>query len=395
MISKPNSLLATTLSIFFALALSSCSSSSDDDGNAGTGSDNEPTQSTSTTYNGAGSKWDLTINSDDSCSLSEELADITIEATCELLDSGFIKISVLSSSGDGAPEAGATTYGFELSGYMLPFVSFSDNKLIPTVVAGDCPTQDIKHNFIVAYARSNDENSNFDSWGTFGHWQSDYDAKTLTVEIYRRDGSRPSEGEDSDGEDTVTVDMDLSTFCTNGETYDDTVVPEGDDPYSATTTAYWTKSGGLIWHQEGHHDDRIENDFMIPYDDGISQLSQLDGDYIGYTISGNGQTSYASTPVSVSATNGVFALKQMDVEANSVSSYSHSEFTLSSELEGTRGLFTGQITQYDETTASKSEGLGCAVDLNAGDSGKNVIICGGMLPDGSLENLYSAILVSK
>ena len=391
MISKPNSLFAIALSTFFALALSSCSS--DDDDSTGTGGDNEPTQSTSTTYNGAGSKWDLTINSDDSCSLSEELADIAIEATCESLDSGFIKISVLSSSGDGAPEVGATTYGFELSGYMLPFVSFSDKKLIPTVVAGECPTQDIKHNFIVAYARSNDADSDFDSWGTFGHWQSNSDAKTLTVEIYRRDGSRPSEGEDSDGEDTVTMAMDLSTFCTDGETYDDTVNEE--DSYSATTTAYWTKSGGLIWHQEGHHDQRIENDFMIPYDDGISQLSQLDGDYIGYTISGNGQTSYTSTPVSVSATNGVFALKQLDVEANSVANYSHSEFTLSSELEGTKGLFTGQITQYDAKVAIEAEGLGCAVDLNAGDSGKNVIICGGMLPDGILKNLYSAILVSK
>ena len=391
MISKPNSLFAIALSTFLALALSSCSS--DDDDSTGTGGDNEPTQSTSTTYNGAGSKWDLTINSDDSCSLSEELADIAIEATCESLDSGFIKISVLSSSGDGAPEVGATTYGFELSGYMLPFVSFSDKKLIPTVVAGECPTQDIKHNFIVAYARSNYADSDFDSWGTFGHWQSNSDAKTLTVEIYRRDGSRPSEGEDSDGEDTVTMAMDLSTFCTDGETYDDTVNEE--DSYSATTTAYWTKSGGLIWHQEGHHDQRIENDFMIPYDDGISQLSQLDGDYIGYTISGNGQTSYTSTPVSVSATNGVFALKQLDVEANSVANYSHSEFTLSSELEGTKGLFTGQITQYDAKVASEAEGLGCAVDLNAGDSGKNVIICGGMLPDGILKNLYSAILVSK
>ena len=391
MISKPNGLFAIALSTFFALALSSCSS--DDDDSTGTGGDNEPTQSTSTTYNGAGSKWDLTINSDDSCSLSEELADIAIEATCESLDSGFIKISVLSSSGDGAPEVGATTYGFELSGYMLPFVSFSDKKLIPTVVAGECPTQDIKHNFIVAYARSNDADSDFDSWGTFGHWQSNSDAKTLTVEIYRRDGSRPSEGEDSDGEDTVTMAMDLSTFCTDGETYDDTVNEE--DSYSATTTAYWTKSGGLIWHQEGHHDQRIENDFMIPYDDGISQLSQLDGDYIGYTISGNGQTSYTSTPVSVSATNGVFALKQLDVEANSVANYSHSEFTLSSELEGTKGLFTGQITQYDAKVASEAEGLGCAVYLNAGDSGKNVIICGGMLPDGILKNLYSAILVSK
>ncbi|NVK31447.1 MAG: hypothetical protein HWE20_10605 [Gammaproteobacteria bacterium] len=339
-----------------------------------------PTQSTSKTYNGAGSKWELTLNSDNTCTLTESDSNLFIDATCENLSTGFLQITVTSATGNNAPAIGSVTYGFELSGYMLPFVSFSEDKLLPTIISGNCPTGDLKHNFIVSYAKSNSATSDFDGWGTFGYWESNRTNNTLTVKVYDRNGNLTN---------TFTPTFDIGAACSNGSFF------QADQDGGEDTTAYFSESGGLIWHQESTTDQRIENDFMIPYDDGISSVSQLDGNYIGYTISGNGQTNYTSTPVNVSVSNGVFTLKKVNLVTGVTAGSTHSSFTLNAEISGTRGLLQGLVTEYDETVANNNEGIGCAIDLNAGNSGKDVIICGGMLPDGTKKNLYSAILVSK
>ena len=316
--------------------------------------------------------------------MTEEDSSLTINATCESLDSGFMKISVTDATGSNAPSAGDFTYGFELSGYMLPFVSFTDNKLLPTVIAGSCPSGDIKHNFIVSYAKGNNDSSNFDEWGTFGFWQSNNANNTLKVNIFKRNSDSPDEEVDVDS-------WDMSSICSSGKFS----TSGGED---ADTTAYFSQSGGLIWNQASTTDERIENDFMIPYDDGVTDVGgvpQVDGNYIGYTISGNGQTSYTNTPVSVTVNNGEFIAKRINPDDGIISATTHSKFSLGYKVTGTEGLFRGTITDYNEQTATTSDGLGCAIDLDAGGTGKDVIICGGMLPDGSLKNLYSAILVSQ
>ena len=112
---------------------------------------------------------------------------------------------------------------------------------------------------------------------------------------------------------------------------------------------------------------------------------------IGYVIIGNGQSSigYTNTPVSVIANNGTLTVKEINVTSGVVGN-TLSSITLSSEVTGTKGLWRGQIS-----VNSNNEGIGCAIDLDAANSGKNVIICGGMYPDGTTQKLYSAILVSK
>ena len=361
----------------------------------GSSSSNDPSPIiTSESYNGAGSRWDLDFKGDGTATIKEENSNLELVATYQDLKSGFRKITVTSSSDVAKVKVGASTYGFDLPNYMFPFVAFNENKLIPTVTQGSCPAGNIRHNYITSFAKSNTNNNgsiaDFNDWGTFGYWSTT--ASSTHVEVFKRDGTRPSDGGVHD------INTNVTSGCQNGKLYD----PSGDpnDPYRAETTAYFTKAGGLIWQQIGlgntvgnSKNDRIENDFMIPYEPNLNTINQIDGNYIGYVVIGNGQSSvgYQNKPVSVAINNGIMTLKNIDTESGVIGS-KISEIALTTEVSGTKGLWRGQLTNV---SPSGTEGIGCAIDLDAGGSGKNVIICGGMLPDGTTNQLYSAILVSK
>lgn len=369
-------------------SLLGCGSSSSDN----TVEPQNPTVTT-TSYAGAGSRWELDFKSDGSTTIKELNSNLEINATTTELASGFKKITVISSN-DSNVSSGDTRYGFELPGYMFPFVSFTENKLLPTInMTNECPTEGIKHNYITSFAKSNSNTdgtfSNFDGWGTFGYWDLPYTADgTAKIEVFKRDGTR-------NGNDNVSSFSVAMLGCTNGRVYN--INDDPNDDWRATTTAYFTKSGALIWQQEGRGNtvgtsinNRIENDFMIPYEGNLTNIDQIDGNYIGYVITGNGQSTigYSNIPVSVSISSANFTVKEINPDTNTTGT-TISTISLTTELTGTKGLWYGQVT----TTGT--EGIGCAVDLNANNSSKNVIICGGMNPDGTLEKLYSLILVSK
>jgi len=361
------------LAVVTALGFSGCGSSS---------SDNTPSlgddEITTKNYNGAGSRWDLSFQNDGNATIKEANSNLEINATYEDLASGFRKITTTSSN-DISIVDGTITYGFELPNYMFPFVSFTENKLLPTIIndSGECPTVQ-NHNFVTSFAKSNSSASDFDEWGTFGFWKYNSDENKTQVDVFKRDG-------------TLNADMNFNgsiiSNCSNGKYYD----PVGDptDPDNAKTTAYFSKIGGIIWHQDAINDDRIENDFMIPKETNLNTINQINGEYIGYSISGNG--SYINTPVNVVSNNGALVVKELNITNNTIGN-KLSDISLTTEVSGTKGLWHGQITT---TTPSGTEGIGCAIDLDAGGSGKNVIICGGMLPDGTKKNLYSLILVTK
>ena len=380
--------LGISLSVVTALSFSGCGSSSNDD-------TKKEDEITTKNYNGAGSRWDMSFKSNGIATIKELNSNLEINATWETLSSGFRKITTTSSS-DSNIANGTVTYGFNLPDYMFPFISFTENKLIPTIVKGECPNGDLKHNFIVSYAKSNNKTDNtindFDGFGTFGYWHSNSNTNKTNIEVYKRDGSRPDDGGSYEISGTPAAN------CSNGTIYD--TVGDITDDWNADTTAYFTKSGGLIWHQEGKgnivgnaYNNRIENDFMLPYEADLNTINQIDGNYIGYEINGNGQASlgYENNPVSVIISNGTLTVKNINVNTNVVGS-ELSEFTLNTEVNGTKGLWKASNLSVDSTG---SEGIGCAIDLDAGGSGKNVVICGGMKPDGTLKKLYSLILVSK
>lgn len=339
---------------------------------------NSDNDDTSTTYNGAGSRWELIINNDATCVIKEKDSGINLNADCNALESGFTKVTVHTVTGTTDIAVDDTTYGFELPGFMLPFVAFNEDKLIPTVVGGTCPSSDIQHNVIISYAKGNTAESNFDGWGNFGYWNTDNNR--LTVNVYQRDGTLNNQ---------FTTDFTVSDFCDKGETY---LEPNMADEEPATTTAYWTDGGGIIWNQASATDDRVENDFMIPVETGLTDLTggAANGDYLGYKVTGNGQVSigYSNVAVYASINNGTLTITPVNPETGEATGATGDTVVLSNNIND--GLFNGTLT-----TPAGEEGIGCAFDLNASDSGSNVVMCGGMNPDGSLQQLYSLILVSR
>jgi hypothetical protein len=366
--------IGLSLAVVASLSFCGCGSSSSDNTTLPTGGGDEITTKN---YNGAGSRWELNFKSDGNATITEANSNLEINATYEDMESGFRKISVTNSSDTSKANIGDITYGFELPDYMFPFVSFTDNKLLPTVINdGECPTAQ-NHNFVVSFADSGSATNDFDGWGAYGYWEYKSDENKTYVDVFKRDGTQTTD---------INFNGSIISNCSGGKLYG---VENGE-----TTTGYFSKTGGIIWQQmrdSSNANPGGENDFMIPKETNLNSINQINGEYIGYSISGNGQTSYTNTPVNVVATDGALVVKELDITNNTIGN-KLSDISLTTEVSGTKGLWKGQVTT---TSPSGTDGIGCAVDLDAGGSGKNVVICGAMLPDGTNKNLYSLILVSK
>ena len=350
------------------LALYACSSST------------QSSQITSNAYQGAGSAWSLASNSDGSCTLSESVSNLKVNATCSKLSSGFTKITVTGAVGGSvnlaAPAAGTVTYAYEVDGYMMPFIAFTENKVVPTVSAGTCVSS-INHNFIVSFAKLKDTTSTFTGWSHMGNYT--INSSGLTLNSYKADGS------------VVAANRNISNFtlssCSNG-------LQNTTDADGAVSSFYLTQNGGAIFHQDRTASTAgdgsagsAENDFMLPATNDVTTLAGLDGNYIGFVITSSDAGAYNTTPVSVTAVNGAFALAARSGTDLATSTANHSNFTLNATKVAT-SLYNGSLTH---TNAGGS--IGCAINANI--SNQKIVICSGLDPaDATGKTLYSAILKS-
>ncbi len=147
-----------------SIALVGCGGGSSSDNDSPTAPVSETVEATN--YNGPGSKWDVTLNSDDTFvitrreSLNDPI-DLTVEGTYEDLDSGFLLLTVSSGSGENVPPAGSQALALEAPGYALflkPLGS-GDNQILAMVTAGECPSSDIAANWVLVKSAS-DANAN-------------------------------------------------------------------------------------------------------------------------------------------------------------------------------------------------------------------------------------------
>ena len=188
-------------------------------------------------YQGAGSSWSLTSYSDGTCTLAEADSNLKINATCSKLSSGFTKITVTSATGGppsaaqaAPPETGDITYAFEVAGYMMPFKSFSEGKVVPTVSAGNCVTS-INHNYIVSFAKLKDDNATFAGWSHLGNYI--IDSTGMKINGYQANGAKVY--------DNVSRNFILAG-CRGGLLK---VTENGE-----VTSFYLTQNGGAILHQD-------------------------------------------------------------------------------------------------------------------------------------------------
>lgn len=331
-------------------------------------------------YQGAGSAWSLASNSDGTCTLSERVSNLKVNATCSKLSSGFTKITVTSATGGNvslaAPAVGAVTYAYEVDGYMMPFIAFTENKVVPTVSAGACVSS-INHNFVVSFAKLKDPASTFAGWAQMGNYT--IDGTGLTLNGYKADGT------------AVVTNGRVPGFslaaCSNG-------LQEATDSDGAVGSFYLTKNGGAIFHHDrtastatNGSQGSSENDFMLPATNDVASLAGLDGNYIGFVITSSGVGTYNTTTVSVTAVNGAFSMSARSGADLTIATPNHSNFTLGA-TKVAASLYKGSLTH---TNAGGS--IGCAINANI--SNQKIVICSGIDPaDASNKTLYSAILKS-
>lgn len=369
---RPTQLILAVAAASSLLALYAC-------GGGGTSSTSTP----SNAYQGAGSAWTIDSNKGNgACKLTESDSDLKIVAKCAELDSGFTQITVDSVTGGNASAAkkGDVTHAFEIAGYMMPFIAFGEGKVVPTVTAGSCVSS-LNHNYVMSFAKLKDSSATFATWPNMGNYTIDNTG--LTVNGYLASGVQVYNN-------AKTPNYTLSS-CADGIMKDTT--------NGAKSSFYLTKNGGAIFHQDRTNFAPVpatppllatvgstENDFMLPATNDVTSLAGLDGKYIGFAVASQGTGNYTTTPVSVTATNGVFALSSRSGADLTTVTPNHSSFTLNATKVAT-SLYKGTLTHTNVGA------IGCAINANIGS--QKIVICSGVDPaDTSFKTLYSVILKS-
>ena len=152
------------------LALSGC-------GTGGSGSGSGSTQ----TYTGAGSRWDVELASDNTFTITHRpsasgAVDMTVNGTYQALASGFLKLTVGSATGTGAPSPGDAGYALNVPGYVfiLKPIDPNSDQIIPMIKSGSCPTGNMSANWVMVKGT----NVNGEVYGTFA-----FDATTQTASL--------------------------------------------------------------------------------------------------------------------------------------------------------------------------------------------------------------------
>lgn len=190
-------------------------------------------RSTTSGYQGLGSKWTASFDSSASTfaitydSDSDGTAEMEVNGTYVEHDNKFRTLTVTSASGTGAPNVNATALGLEIPGFaffLKPLEAGSEP--IVMVASGTCPTDDFISNWIIAKYQEPDSTptANTDAWGTATF---DLSAATASIAQYKfGDGA-------SLGSGGINLDS-----CTDG-TY--TFSEE-----SGSGTMYATANGGML-----------------------------------------------------------------------------------------------------------------------------------------------------
>jgi len=334
--------------------------------------------STNYSYAGPGSHYTLALNADLTFTLThaadaESAVSLTVTGTYTRLASGFLLMTVGSSSGSEGPTAGDQAYGLEIPGFtvIMKPVGESDDHLIPLVISGGCPSADFTANWIIA-KKSNSQSASSTTQDFFGTFSFDFDTNFGTLPTkYALQGFSSISGGGSVG----------GTTCSGG-------LMKADD-----ANMYLTANGGAIVHT-GHAGGDGDQSFILALPSSEFVGTDATAEYAGLAF--NSEASVGSGgrifPVSVSLTGTSSAItgtgtKVADVEANTLTSETVT-INLSSLNSPSAGFATGTIT------AGSSGALSCTIDTDVVGSGKNMMACVGQSP-GDTTEMFGLLLVTK
>ena len=336
-------LLATALSVTF---FSACG----DSGGGGT-------KVSSDDYNGPGSKWDISLNNDNTFEISRRdnsTSPVTFTVTGDWEDSpsGFTILSVGNVEGTGGPSVGDTAWLIDIPGYALLLEPLEENsdQFVPAVVAGNCPTNDLSANWVSlrkpdALAANNSVSSFF---GTYS-----YNAGTGNSRL-------ASQRTLTDG------------FADQGELNIGDVSCEDGLASISTTQMYVTNNGGAIAQTSTNNE--TQSNFIFALEQkAITNVNNFDGDYIGTMSDGSAAAGSQVFPASMSCTGGTCNGNQLSGPEEGATTSNPWTLELSGTVDNlSPGLITGTLSSDD---SSNNGNVACMIDTDVLDSGVKLISC--------------------
>lgn len=329
-------------------------------------------------YTGPGSSWNVTLDGfgffyiTESETLDDPIS-MTVSGTYERHDSGFIELTVVDADGDDAPEADDTTVAIEIPGFGFLFQPFgADEEMIPLLMSGDCPVQDVTTNWITMTCNSGGSacDAESDSQGFFGTFDYVYATgqSTLSSRFTLDDGS------------------DLGASIVGTELCGDGVsAPAG-------AVVYLSEEPGAVVHL--NPDDHDEAQHMMGLPQQTLTAGDLAADYVGFIFDKN---SNASEPVQMSVGSGGATGSITDVDPDALhdlasgASLASVSFDSVNMVEGTSA--DGWVTATYSAEGESDTVMYCTAATDIGTSGLGMLLCVGQSPTDT-EEFYNLVMVS-
>lgn len=356
-------LIASILSI---VAIISCNKKADD----------ATATTTTSSYQGAGSKWAISITGEDFtlnkyATAADTTAVLTITGKAQKYSNQFVKLTVSTATGTNAPAVGSIAYGLEIPGYAF-FLKPAESSSEPIVMvqAGTCPTTTFNANWIIAKPKSTITIPLTATQDYFGGAAFTFNGASSSVLVSQNQpitGAYLTSG-GGNGNGTSTLNFD-SASCSNG------LLRISDS--GSFFDMYFTSSGGaLVKFPDG------QIIFASPRKSAAVTQAELAGSYsvIVFNDKSSGTDSVFPAKITIPATGSAAGYQVTDLENDTASSDGIVFSNIASTVDSTAtqlpaGFFRADLNPVGSTTNGKAT---CSFSEI---SGVKVIGCSGYMED--------------
>ncbi len=316
------------------------------------------TSSSGVSYSGPGSNYSLTVNEvGGSFSLTESDAGWTVTGEFEELNSGFGKLTTTTQTviAGSPPAVNSVHYVFLVPGLTAMLQLSGSTQLTPTIIAGSCPTDNFEGNWLFLNVDAAYDITTQDTFGTFS---SNYATGAASLPTkYMVDGT------------VFGSASSLGIFtCSNGVGTVD------------TARMYMTDGGAIV---NTDVNTAANSQFIVALEKkAISNITGLDGSYIGFVNTASGTALYS---VTATVTAGVIAITSINPETEAADGNISTSMTMANINTPSDGFMTGTFG---------SSAAACMGVQGINSSTKNFIMCGAPDP-GTATAIYNVVLISR
>lgn len=336
--------------------------------------------STENSYTGPGSFWSANLSSStfsmERRNTAASPVDLTVNGTVSTLSSGYKMLTVSSASGTNAPSVGEQAYALEIPGFLtlVKPLNSVDDKILPMLASGDCPSSDFDFNWIVTdYKGSSNIETSADIVGVANFTNSSTSFNISSQ--YSLDGS------------DVTSAASMSGTCSNGFMQIDT------DSNGSFDTDMWLSTSGsaLVKTPE----DTI---IVAMPSESFSSTNLVNKEFSGLVFD-ESNTGDKVNPVwiSIDGTGSTASAGSWDDIQAATKNTADAEITFNSFDNPEIGFVQASLsidTNGDGSFDLTGGNIICQYKGNIVSSGKDILFCAGH-KGGNTTDLFNVLLISQ